>query len=284
MYGRTSIQNTIRGNAFAANHLLNIDLSPSVGIDEEEIIEDVSMEPFREIMSTQIGSYGVDINGANNGRMAPALFATLPDGYVSGTADAPNGSIVELYSADGTTLVGGATVINKQFYFAYRGDVKQPIMATVTDLDGNTSEFSLPGELNLGSPYVLPGGRVYAFAVITDTLTNLPNTKATEVTVTVAGQDFTLYNDGQKGDLAKGDKYYSGWFTAPTDLGDYPVTLAASRTGVAAVWLHVINKPTLAILTDLVALKNEFALTDNETRPRLLPRTVCCAETSSPIR
>jgi len=243
--------NLLRYNRIWDNTLLPVDLVPLMGV-------------------------GVGRDGPNNRRHPPAL---QPVQYVDGaprlvgTTDAPASSWVDLYGGGGAHYITSTVVRDGAFSvtLGVADVVIEPVLAMVTDLTGNSSEFSGIGALYLDTPNALPGGRVYAFGVITDIVSGRPITTATGITITIGEgddeADFRLRGDGQGADFFR-DIYFSGWFTAPTKVGDYQVEIAWNDVTAATAALKVIQNPQVIVLTDLDALKNQFVRTSSVTESR----------------
>jgi TolB protein len=89
--------------------------------------------------------------GGNRGLAAPQVTG-VEGGHVRGTASAPNGSTVELFldgEDEGETWIGSARVWEEQFETEVSASptalALARVNATVTDPEGNTSEFSQSG-------------------------------------------------------------------------------------------------------------------------------------------
>ncbi len=236
--------NRVRTNRFNSNQGLNIDLAPVTG-------------------------FGVDkSDGPNGGQTPPVLAQHTPGSKVwTGKVSAPDDSVVDLYSEGGAVYLGSATVQNGEFSkdLSSVSNVHPPIFATVTTPQGNTSEFSGMATFSLSSPIVLPGQRVFAFALITDTVaTDFVNRTAKEVRVTLKSEDEILTNDGKE-DLFKGDDYFSAWITAPSAPGTYTASLWFKDVLIATTTVEVTQKPQLLVLTDFAALRDEFLRTGGKT-------------------
>ncbi|RMF42836.1 MAG: right-handed parallel beta-helix repeat-containing protein, partial [Anaerolineae bacterium] len=229
-------KNVMMQNAFSGNGGIPIDLVPNVGV-------------------------GVDPggNGPNDGVTAPVLLKTDKDHWI-GRVGAADGSTVELYADNGKTYLASATVTSFEFAFDLSGkkNVTPPLVATVTDLDRNTSEFSAQARLYFISNNALPGQKIFAFATVTDTISGTLQTPAPDVIVHLESSIVSLQNDGKNGDMFAKDAYTSGYLTAPTTPGEYKAYLFVNGARVAMTTLTVSKEPSLAVLTDLTALRDEF--------------------------
>jgi parallel beta-helix repeat protein len=104
---------------------------------------------------------GIDLSGfpdiANAG-IVPPVINSVTANQVAGTASAPDGSIVEIFQdvvGQGEVYLGSTVVTSGQFLyngFIVSCSMGGYITATVTDPDGNTSEFSSPVENSLSLP------------------------------------------------------------------------------------------------------------------------------------
>ncbi|MBN1317920.1 MAG: hypothetical protein JXA42_20715, partial [Anaerolineales bacterium] len=230
--------NLIRRNTIYSNGGMAIDLSPDDGV-------------------------GVD--GPNDNRLPPVIYpvrSTQTRNTIYGTSTVSDGSVVDLYEDGGTNYLGSTTINGGVFELNVTGSgpLANPVVGTVSDTDNNTSEFSAYGELTLSSPYVLPGGKIYAFGIITQTQDLQPLLYSEDVTITFGSEAYPLRGDGKEEDFFK-DSYYSAWITAPLTLGDYEVVLTINETPAAVTTFHVTDQPQMVILTDLQELKNEFVRT-----------------------
>ena len=236
--------NTVRMNRFNSNQGLNIDLAPVQG-------------------------FGVDkTSGPNGGQAPPVLARSAPGSEIwTGKVSAPDDSVVDLYSEGGAVYLGSAVVQNGEFSkdLSSVSNLHPPVFATVTTPQGSTSEFSGMARFSLSSSNALPGQKVFAFAVITDTImTDQVNRTTKDVQITLGAQTETLTNDGQE-DLFKGDDYFSVWVTAPTAPGKYTASLLLNGVPIATAAVEVIQKPELLVLTDFTALRDEFRRTAGKT-------------------
>ncbi len=244
--GQATNGNALRYNRFWDNSMLPIDLAPMTGV-------------------------GVAADGPNNRRHPPALQPPQVVGgayRIAGTTDAPAGSHVDIYGGGGRYYLATAAVVGEAFSVTLPVGtvITRPIVAMVTDSQNNSSELSGNGALYLSTPNALPGGRIYAFGVITDLASGRLITTASGVTITLYTgndqEDLPLHSDGQAGDFFR-DAYYSGWFTAPITAASYEIEMTWNDVTVAVATLKVIQNPQLVVLTDLQALRNEFIQTSS---------------------
>ncbi len=236
--------NRVRTNRFNSSQGLNIDLAPAAG-------------------------FGVDkTDGPNGGQAPPVLAQHTPGSQVwTGEVSAPDGSVVDLYSEGGFVYLGSTAVQNGKFSKDLSGvsNLRPPVLATVTTPQGNTSEFSGLATFSLSSPIALPGQRLFAFALITDTVsTDFVNRTAKNVRITLKTETEILTNDGKE-DLFKGDDYFSAWITAPNAPGTYTASLWFQDVLIATTTVEVTQKPQLLVLTDFAALRDEFLRTGGKT-------------------
>ncbi len=97
---------------------------------------------------------GIALASGGNGEIAAPIITRLSHrgANIEGTAAAPDGSIVEVFadaSDEGALFLGQATVRGGQFHLDTQVPPGMKLHATVTDPNGNTSEF---GPANLSGP------------------------------------------------------------------------------------------------------------------------------------
>lgn len=103
------------------------------------------------------GESGIDLQDNGNNDILPPVIASVTTNQVSGTSTSPDGSTVEIFQdegAQGNIYVSSASVTSGTFTFTGSvppGAEGSNLTATVTDPDGNTSEFSTPVTNNLGT-------------------------------------------------------------------------------------------------------------------------------------
>lgn len=92
-----------------------------------------------------IGNLGIRLtNGSNNGILPPAI-TSFEGGVIEGTSNAPNGSLVQVFSDpsdEGLTMLGEAIVNNGEWSYVPGVILYPALTATVTNVNTNsTSEF-----------------------------------------------------------------------------------------------------------------------------------------------
>ncbi|HUD48900.1 MAG TPA: right-handed parallel beta-helix repeat-containing protein [Candidatus Baltobacteraceae bacterium] len=105
-------------------------------------------------------SLGIELSADGNNMIAPPTLLYFNGGAVSGTNQAPDGSIVEIFSdpgGQGQIPVGVGLTANGQFNVTLTVDPASLIPGwqlngTVTDPAGNTSQFSSPSLIQPGFP------------------------------------------------------------------------------------------------------------------------------------
>jgi hypothetical protein len=102
-------------------------------------------------------SQGIDLSGGANGGILPPSITLVTGGQITGTTGVPDGSTVEIFqdaANQGNIYVGSAPVSGGAFTFSGSPPSVGSggyLTATVTDLNGNTSEFSDEVVNNLGT-------------------------------------------------------------------------------------------------------------------------------------
>lgn len=100
------------------------------------------------------GGEGIRLMYQANEEIAAPYYLLRTATEITGLADAPDGSIVEVFSdqeEEGATFIGQTPVVDGQFVLAAVVDPSLTVTATVTDPVGNTSEFghSCSGEAGM---------------------------------------------------------------------------------------------------------------------------------------
>ena len=119
------------------------------------------------ISSNQSDGIWIQDNLANK-NIQPPIITFIDSKQVSGTCSTPDGSAIEIFNDlqdEGETYLGSAAVSGGKFTFTGTIPTTGNITTTVTDLDGNTSAFSVPHK----NPY----------AYATPTPTRTPRSTAT---------------------------------------------------------------------------------------------------------
>jgi len=92
-------------------------------------------------------SLGIAYEPNEDAVVVPPVITAVDRNYVRGTCVAPDGSVVEIFCGpdnEGEIYLGSAALANGSFVFEGQIPRSRYVTATVTDLDGNTSAFSLP--------------------------------------------------------------------------------------------------------------------------------------------
>jgi len=106
--------------------------------------QDTRANTVSENTITQNGSRGIGRRGCSQDQIDAPTITAVSISNVSGTAIAPDGSVIEVFhdpEFEGQTFLGSTLVASGVFSFAGAVPADGTITATVTDLDGNTSEF-----------------------------------------------------------------------------------------------------------------------------------------------